>query len=109
MGIVTSKVEALLARGAHVLVGHLHDAMEHDDMGLRTYVTGQGMAHADLLTGRQVARILIGDVTAGQPVSYRWEPLNMPWDRHCNARVWKEVLQVTGQEEQLRRLREVCR
>jgi len=82
--------ESLLARGSrHLLAGHIHIKAELDDQGLHTYVTGQGLAHADLIGEgpyRRYAEILIGDVEPGEPVRYRWQPLNMPFEMHCNQR-----------------------
>lgn len=35
-----------------LLAGHMHLQAEHDDQGLDTYVSGQGLAHADLVVER---------------------------------------------------------
>jgi len=79
--------ERLLSSGTHTLLaGHIHIRDEFDDQGLHTYIAGQGLAHADLITGRQYADILLGDVEPGAPVRYQWQPLNMPFEAHCNAR-----------------------
>lgn len=99
----------LLSRGIKTLLaGHLHIALEFDDEGLQTYISGQGLAHADLLVGEPVARILVGEAVPDQPVAFRWEPLNMPFEAHCNQGIWRDVLIETGKEEQVRRLRAVC-
>ena len=82
----------LLSRGVDTLLaGHVHIEAEYDDGGLYTYVSGQGLAHADLVVDRPIARILVGDVVPGEPVRYHWEALNMPRSAHCNARVWHDV------------------
>jgi len=82
--------ERFLASGArNLLVGHIHIKAEFDDQGLHTWITGQGLGHADLIGEqpyRRYAEILLGEVEPGQPVRYRWQPLNMPFEAHCNAR-----------------------
>lgn len=79
--------ERLDAAGVRTLLaGHIHIREEFDDNGLHTYIAGQGLAHADLITGRQYADILLGDVAPGAPVRYQWQPLNMPFEAHCNER-----------------------
>lgn len=79
--------EQLLSSGTkNLLVGHIHVKEEFDDQGLHTYVTGQGLAHADLILNKPFAEILLGDVEPGEPVKYYWKPLNMPFGAHCNAR-----------------------
>lgn len=77
----------LLAAGTkNLLAGHIHVKEEFDDQGLRTYVTGQGLAHADLIVERPYAEILLGHVEPGEPVRYQWQALNMPFEAHCSAR-----------------------
>lgn len=79
--------ERLLARGTrNLLAGHIHVKDELDDQGLYTWITGQGLAHADLIVNRPYAEILVGDVEPGEPVRYQWQPLNMPFEMHCNQR-----------------------
>lgn len=82
--------DALLAGGTRsLLAGHIHIKDELDDQGLYTYISGQGLAHADLIGDgpyRRYAEILLGDVEPGEPVRYQWQPLNMPFEAHCNAR-----------------------
>ncbi len=100
--------ERLLGLGVKkLLVGHIHIKEEYDDGGLHTFVTGQGLAHADLSVGKPVAEILIGDVERGRPVQYHWEPLNMPVDAHCNSRNL-DVLEALQKLDLLERLRRSC-
>lgn len=99
----------LLDRGANsLLAGHLHIKEELDDGGLRTFVSGQGLAHADLIVGRPIAQILVADVFPGQPVQFHWEPLNMQLEAHCNIRNWG-VLEILDKPEPLARLRKICK
>ncbi len=90
-----------------LLAGHIHVATEFEHQGLVTYISGQGLAHADLIVDRPVARILVGEVTPGQPVAYRWEPLDMPFTAHCSPRGW-EVLEALAKPDVLAQLREHC-
>lgn len=98
----------LLQRGVRsMLAGHIHIATEFEQRGLKTYVSGQGLAHADLIVDRPEARILVGDVAPGQAVQYRWEPLDMPFAAHCSPRGW-EVLEALGKLDVLAQLRASC-
>lgn len=101
----------LLASGTrNLLVGHIHIKEEFDDQGLRTYITGQGLGHADLIGDgpyRRFAEILLGDVGPGEPVRYQWRPLNMPFEAHCNARNFK-VLDVMDRPEVKAKLLAAC-
>ncbi len=90
-----------------LLAGHIHIATEFEREGIKTYISGQGLAHADLIVDRPVARILVGEVAPGQAVRYRWEPLAMPFEAHCSPRGW-EVLQAMGKSKALAELREGC-
>lgn len=101
----------LLAAGTrNLLAGHIHIKDEFDDQGLHTYITGQGLGHADLIGNnpyRQYAEILLGDVTPGEPVRYQWQPLNMPFEIHCNERNLK-MLDAMQRPDVKARLMERC-
>lgn len=100
--------EQLLSRGTrNLLVGHIHIKEEFDDQGLHTFITGQGLAHADLIVDRPHAEILLGDVEPGEPVRYQWQPLDMPFEAHCNERNL-EVLDALERPEVKARLLEQC-
>lgn len=99
----------LLERGVdNLLAGHNHIKKEFDDGGLHTFISGQGLAHADLIVGRPIAEILVADVAPGQRVQFNWAPLIMPLEAHCNSRNWG-VLEVLDKPEPLARLQEVCK
>ena len=100
--------QQLLDRGMRKLMaGHIHIKDEQDDGGLYTYVSGQGLGHADLIVARPIAQILVADVVPEQPVKYRWAPLKMPFEAHCNSRNLG-VLEVLKRQQALARLREIC-
>jgi hypothetical protein len=103
--------ERLLATGArNLLAGHIHIKEEFDDQGLHTYVSGQGLGHADLIGEipyRRFAEILIGDVEPGEPVRYHWQPLNMPFEAHCSARNLG-MLEWMGRDDVRATLMELC-
>jgi predicted phosphodiesterase len=91
-----------------MLVGHIHIKDDFDDDGIRTLISGQGLAHADLIVDRPIAEVLLGDVTPdGDKVAYRWAPLEMPFEMHCNPRAW-EVLVAIEKPGVLRQLKEIC-
>ncbi len=98
----------LLDRGMKKLMaGHIHIKDEVDDGGLYTYVSGQGLGHADLIVDKPIAQILVGDVAPGKPVKYHWAPLKMPFEAHCNSRNLG-VLEVLQRRQTLTRLRQIC-
>lgn len=100
--------QQLLAAGTrNLLVGHIHIKDEFDDQGLHTYISGQGLAHADLMVRHAYAEILLGDVTPGKPVAYQWQPLKMPFDWHCNRRNFN-VLEALKRTQQKARLTNAC-
>lgn len=100
--------ERFLAAGTrNLLAGHIHIKEEYDDQGLQTYITGQGLAHADLIVNKPYAEILLGDVEPGAPVRYQWQPLNMPFEAHCNARNLR-VLDALERPDVKARLMELC-
>ena len=84
-GIKKAKINTLLAGHIH----GFHDAISED---IRLLIAGQGLGHEDLIHQRQVAKLLIGKVTKGQPVDYRTEELAMPFDVHCHPHVsrWRK-------------------
>ena len=91
-----------------ILAGHIHIKEEFDDDGIRTLISGQGLAHADLIVDQPIAEILLGDVTPeNAKVSYHWAPLEMPFEMHCNPRAW-EVLVAIDKPGVLRQLKEIC-
>lgn len=91
-----------------LLAGHIHIQDDFDDAGIRTIITGQGLAHADLIVEKPVAEILIGEVGPDEKrVSFHWSPINMPFESHCSPRAW-EVLVVLDKPEVLRRLKNIC-
>jgi len=91
-----------------LLAGHIHVKDEYQDGGIRTIISGQGLAHADLIVDRPIAEILLGDVTPGSgKVEYSWAPLDMPFEAHCSPRAW-EMLVAIEKPGVLRQLKEIC-
>ncbi|GIT25699.1 MAG: hypothetical protein CM1200mP41_17430 [Gammaproteobacteria bacterium] len=81
------------------LNGHIHMKLEFDDEGLFTYISGQGLAHADVINKkkRPMAQILLGDVTPNESTNFQWAALEMPLLAHCNERLkksWKKAVEV---------------
>ncbi len=89
------------------LNGHIHMQLEFDDEGLFTRISGQGLAHADILTGQRVAQILVGTVTPGERVLFEWAALEMPVAAHCNTRL-RKILKKMGKGELENELAELC-
>ncbi len=91
-----------------LLAGHIHIREDFQDGGVRTIISGQGLAHADLVVDRPFAQILLGDVNPGSSkVDYHWAPVDMPFAAHCSPRAW-EVLVAIEKPGVLRQLKEIC-
>ena len=71
-----------------ILAGHIHADFEFEQDGFKTYVTGSGLAHSDLLQDSFVARVLVGTVRAGQVVEFEWALNQMPMEYHCSRKVY---------------------
>ncbi|GIT54064.1 MAG: hypothetical protein Ct9H300mP16_12240 [Pseudomonadota bacterium] len=89
--------------------GHIHGNFEAQDRQFNVWISGEGLAHLDIVQGRQVARVLVGDVNPGLAVDYHWEALSMPFEFHCNSRLRNDMAKYTGHfEQQLERLEQIC-
>lgn len=101
--------EQLKRLGAKTLLaGHIHIKEEFADGDVRTIVSGQGLAHADLIVDHPSAEILLGDVSPDRErVVYSWAPIDMPLEAHCNPRAW-EVVTVLNKTALLQQLQEAC-
>ncbi len=90
-----------------LIAGHVHMSSTFEQDGLRTIVSGAGLAHADLMLNKPFATILFGDVLENKPVQFRWVPLKMPMEAHCNPR-GLEVLRILGRVDEWKALNERC-
>ena len=111
----------LLRRGVDtVLNGHIHESLEKDDRGLRTFIAGEGLAHLDVMLNsgaldwydsrdNRRAQILIGEVAPGMPVDYHWDTLDMPLKAHCNQRLREDMKKIPGHfDKLLEHLKTIC-
>lgn len=76
-----------------IIAGHIHSDFEFEQDGMKTYVTGSGLAHRDLLSGKKNAKVLIGEITAGQPLTLTWAYNEMPLEYHCSKRLHRAFLE----------------
>ena len=92
------------------LNGHIHMKLEFDDEGLFTYISGQGLAHADVINKkrRPMAQILLGDVTPNESTNFQWAALEMPLLAHCNERL-RKILEKSGRGDLTKVLEQMCR
>lgn len=104
-GWLRQQIDRLGAR--HLLAGHIHQSLEHRDGELHTWIAGEGLGHADLVAGRPVARILLGEVRADRPLRLWWEALEMPLGAHCSVKS-AAVLRAVGNQALTRRVRQAC-
>ncbi len=72
-----------------ILAGHIHNDFEFEQDGFKTYVTGSGLAHKDLVQDGHFARVLVGDIRANQPVEISWAPNAMPMEYHCSNKIYE--------------------
>ncbi len=72
-----------------ILAGHIHNDFEFEQDGLKTYVTGSGLAHKDLVQDGHFARVLVGEIRANQPVQISWAPNAMPMEYHCSNKIYE--------------------
>ena len=77
-----AKIDTLIA-------GHIHSFFDTESEGIRIIISGQGLAHEDLIHKRQVAKLLMGSVTPGEKVDYDTEELAMPFELHCHPHTIK--------------------
>ncbi len=75
-----------------VFAGHIHKDFEFMQQGVRTFVTGSGLAQDDLVKQRSVAKLLIGEFSADSPLSTRWISNEMPLEYHCSTKVRNSLL-----------------
>lgn len=77
-----------------LLAGHLHTSAEHEEDGMLTYISGDGLGTRDLASGRSLARILLGEKAPGQEIAYRWAAMEMPASARCHVKGHKTVVGV---------------
>ena len=75
-----------------LLAGHIHSYFDTTSEDIRIIIAGQGLGHEDLIYKKQVAKIVVGKVSAGQAVEYRTEDLAMPIELHCHPYIgdWRK-------------------
>ncbi len=76
-----------------VIAGHIHNDFEFEQDGFKTFVTGSGLAHRDLLSGKQDAKVLVGVLEAGKRTEFSWEFNQMPQQYHCSKRFYRGLLE----------------
>jgi len=75
-----------------LITGHIHKGLEFEQEGIKTYVSGSGLATQDLLTGKNVDRLLIGEISANTPLKMEWASINMPMEYHCSKRIYRRFV-----------------
>ncbi len=74
-----------------VLAGHIHQDFEFAQNGVQTLVTGSGLAQADLVADKPIAKLLIGEISLDQDLVTSWINNAMPLDYHCSKKVHKSL------------------
>ena len=76
-----------------VITGHIHRSLEILNTILPTYIAGEGIAHTDLITGRPLSKVLVGDIYSNSPTKFSWYPNNMPRNYQVSKRslsIWEK-------------------
>jgi len=76
-----------------LIAGHIHNNFEFEQDGIKTYVSGSGLAHRDLLSGKQLSKLLIGEISADSGLKTKWAPNAMPIEYHCSKRLYRGFLE----------------
>jgi predicted phosphodiesterase len=66
-----------------LLAGHIHTSTQVEEQGIKTIISGEGLATRNIAAGDNVARILVGDKNR-RGFHYHWEKLNTPKHSHCH-------------------------
>lgn len=69
-----------------VIAGHVHQSIQALDRLLPTYVAGDGIAHRDLIGGKPISKVLVGDIYKNQPTHFNWELNQIPIEYHTSLR-----------------------
>jgi predicted phosphodiesterase len=72
-----------------ILAGHIHADFEFEQDGFKTFVTGSGLAHADLTRGGHYAKVLVGEIRADLPLQTEWVFNQMPIEYHCSKKIYQ--------------------
>ncbi len=83
VGWVSDRLKAL-TKSPVLLAGHIHVSAEHEEDGIHTFISGDGLGNRNLVSGRNIARILVGDKRPGEAIDYQWVSLEMPAAAHCH-------------------------
>ncbi len=75
-----------------VLAGHIHKDFEFQQKGVRTIVTGSGLAQDDLIKQEFVAKLLLIEISETAPLRTQWVLNEMPLGYHCSAKVRASLL-----------------
>jgi hypothetical protein len=89
-----------------LIAGHIHNDFEFEQDGFKTFVSGSGLAHLDLVHGRHVARMLIGDFGDDQNLQMQWALNTMPMEYHCSKKIVRLLEQYKSPKARL--VREAC-
>ncbi len=72
------------AGGGYFVNGHVHHSAEFEVDGIRQYTAGEGLGHEDLVLQKQIATLLIADISPEAEIDFSWQNLNIPWAAHLS-------------------------
>jgi predicted phosphodiesterase len=94
VGWVADQLKELTAKPV-LIAGHIHVSAEHREDGIHTFISGDGLGARNLVSGREIARILVGEKVPGAPLEYQWQPLEIPKRAQCHDKN-RETLRLSG-------------
>ena len=69
-----------------LLAGHIHDSLEVTQDDIQTYIAGDGLGTRNMVTGKNVSKILVGEQVLSKKIKFGWESLNLPKELHCHSK-----------------------
>jgi hypothetical protein len=69
-----------------LLAGHIHDSIDVFQDNIQTYIAGDGLGVRNMVTGKNVSKILVGEQELTKKIKFSWESLNLPKELHCHSK-----------------------
>lgn len=82
----------------HYLCGHVHKSGESDVSGIRQWTVGEGLGYEDWVARAPVSRLLLGTVAPESEPTFKFAPLQMPWEYHTSHEHLEKLLVEQPQE-----------
>ncbi len=90
-----------------IIAGHIHADFEFEETGIKTYVTGSGLAQSDLVEAKPRAQILLGELYPNRLLETSWAANNMPMAFHCSNKIYQALQR--DDKAKAREMKQACR